>query len=315
MDAMPTVRPIAVQRKVGLIPNLVGLGIFWGLSPIATKYLATLHISPLKTISLSGFGVGLGLFIIWRLIGKVDLLKPRLWLFGLGCAILLNLPFGLSLFLIGHIPVATYSIITSTTPLFGYAIALVLGIERISLTRGSAILCGFFGSALLLVNPQSANGGDLFLAIDPYTLACFALPLFYAIYHIFASRFWPKGCDTGAVSIAESLSSGIVVLPFLLMNEGAATFDMPQAAMLALGGITLLWVIERITFFNLVRNFGPISTVQAVNLATISAVLLGHYVFDEPLDARLFLSAGLVLLALWLNAKAERARLAELVLA
>ncbi len=297
--------------RVGLIPNLLGLGLFWGLSPIATKFLAMNHVSPFMTITFSGFGVGIGLFLVWRAFGKVELASWPLWLFGAGCAILLNLPFGLSLILIGHIPVATYSIITSTTPLFGYAIAVLIGVERMGWARASAILCGFAGSALLLINPDTAKGSDLFLAIDIYTLACFALPLFYALYHIFASRFWPKGCETGAVSIAESIASGVLVLPFLLLTDRSESYDIPTSAMIALGTVTLLWVIERITFFNLVRNFGPVSTVQAVNLATMSSVVLGHYIFGEPIDARLIVSGALVLGALWLNAKAEKARSAS----
>ena len=294
--------------RVGLIPNLLGLGMFWGLSPIVTKYLAMMHVSPFMTITFSGFGVGIGLFIVWRAIGKVELASWRLWLFGAGCAVLLNLPFGLSLVLIGHVPVATYSIITSTTPLFGYAIALFLGVERMSLARAAAIICGFAGSALLLVNPDVSSGGDLIPEIDIYTLACFALPLCYALYHIFASRFWPKGVETGAVSIAESISSGVLVLPFLLFFEGGAAVEIPQMAFIALGAVTMLWVVERITFFNLVRNFGPVSTVQAVNLSTMSSVLLGHYLFGEPIDGRLIVSGALVLSALWLNSRAERTR-------
>jgi len=299
---------VSALPRVGLIPNLLGLGLFWGLSPIATKFLAMNHVSPFMTITFSGFGVGVGLFLVWRAFGKVELASWPLWFFGAGCAILLNLPFGLSLILIGHIPVATYSIITSTTPLFGYAIAVVIGVERIGWARASAILCGFAGSALLLINPDTAKGGDFFLAVDIYTLACFALPLFYALYHIFASRFWPKGCETGAVSIAESIASGVLVLPFLLLTDRSESYDIPTSAMIALGTVTLLWVIERITFFNLVRNFGPVSTVQAVNLATMSSVVLGHYIFGEPIDARLIVSGALVLGALWLNAKAEKAR-------
>jgi hypothetical protein len=299
---------MSALSRIGLIPNLLGLGMFWGLSPIVTKYLAMMHVSPFMTITFSGFGVGIGLFIVWRSIGKVELASWRLWLFGTGCAILLNMPFGLSLMLIGHVPVATYSIITSTTPLFGYAIALTLGVERMSLSRALAILCGFGGSALLLVNPDAANSSELLPVIDIYTLACFALPLFYALYHVFASRFWPKGAETGAVSIAESISSGVIVLPFLILIDGSSAVDIPQSAFIALGAVTLLWVVERITFFNLVRNFGPVSTVQAVNLSTVSSVLLGHFLFGEPIDARLIVSGALVLTALWLNSKAERAR-------
>jgi drug/metabolite transporter (DMT)-like permease len=72
--------------------------------------------------------------------------------------------------------------------------------------------------------------------------------------------------------------------------------------------VSILWVVERIAFFNLVRHFGPVSTVQAVNLATVSTVVMGAVIYGEPIDARILVSAALVILALWLNAKAERRR-------
>ena len=79
-------------------------------------------------------------------------------------------------------------------------------------------------------------------------------------------------------------------------------------AWLALGAVTLMWVIERITFFNLVRHFGPVSTVQAVNLATVGAVALGALIYSEPVDGRLIISGILVLTAVWLNSRAEKHR-------
>ena len=83
---------------------------------------------------------------------------------------------------------------------------------------------------------------------------------------------------------------------------------MSHTGLLLLAGVSVLWAVERIAFFNLVRHFGPVSTVQAVNLATVSTVVMGAIIYDEPIDARIIISAALVILALWLNAKAERQR-------
>jgi drug/metabolite transporter (DMT)-like permease len=63
------------------------------------------------------------------------------------------------------------------------------------------------------------------------------------------------------------------------------------------------------TFFNIIRFFGPVSTVQAVNLATVASVVLGYLIYDEAIDERIFASGGLVLFSLWLNGRAEKRRL------
>lgn len=297
------------QSKVGLLPNLIGLGIFWGFSPIGTKWLASLGVIPFKTIAFSSLGVGIVLWAVWRFIGPVNLRDRQLWLFGFGCAFMLNFPFGIGLAIIQHVPVSTYSIITSTTPLFGYVLALMTGVETFTKTRALAILIGFIGAAILVVDPRDMADGTMTFAIDYYLAIACVLPLLYALYHLYAARYWPKGRDTGAVSIVESLAAGIAFLPFVFLFEGAATFDMSGWAWLALAAVTVLWIIERMTFFNIIRFFGPVSTVQAVNLATVASVVLGYLIYDEAIDERIFASGALVLFSLWLNGRAEKRRL------
>lgn len=300
---------MAQQSKVGLVPNLIGLGIFWGLSPIGTKWLASVGVIPFKTIAFSSLGVGLALWMVWRIMGAVNLRDTRLWLFGFGCAFMLNFPFGIGLFIIGHVPVSTYSIITSTTPLFGYVLALLTGVETFTKTRALAILIGFLGAAILVVDPRDMADGSMGFAIDYYLAIACILPLLYALYHLFAARFWPKGRDTGAVSIVESLAAGIAFLPLVFFVEGTGTFQISGLAWLAIFAVTVLWIIERMTFFNIIRFYGPVSTVQAVNLATVASVVLGYVIYHEPIDERIFASGALVLFSLWLNGRAERRRL------
>ena len=293
--------------RLGLIPNLLGLGLFWGLSPVMTKALAQIGVSPLQTITYSSFAVGLALFIVWRAFGPVRLNDGRLWLFGLGCAIMLNIPFGLSLTVVGHVPVSTFSIVTSTTPLFGYLLALMAGLEKPNRLRILAIIAGFLGAALLIIDAEMIDHG---ITVDPWLAAAFGQPFFYALYHLFAAKFWPLDRETSAVGIAESLAAGLAFLPLLLMNQGSDAARLSETGLYLLAAVSILWVVERIAFFNLVRHFGPVSTVQAVNLATVSTVIMGAVIYGEAIDARIVISAALVIVALWLNAKAERQKYA-----
>ena len=133
----------------------------------------------------------------------------------------------------------------------------------------------------------------------------FGMPLLYALYHIFASQFWPSGAGTRQVGVVESVCSGLLALPLLLIMMGSESFTMSALGTVGLVAISGLWVIERLTFFNLIRNFGPVSTVQAIYISTVSGVIFGYYFFDEPIDWRIAVSAGLVIIALWLNARAQ----------
>jgi drug/metabolite transporter (DMT)-like permease len=287
----------------GLIGNMLGLGIFWGLSPVITRGLTIVGVTPVQIIVFSGLIVGFCLWVLQRFTDRGDFANKRLWFYGLGCAVFLNLPFGLSLYVITKIPLATYSIIGSTTPFFGYALALMMGLERANWRRILALIFGFLGSGLLLL-PMSNIEPSAEISSFIITIS-FGMPLFYALYHIFAARMWPSGVGTRQVGVVESLCSGMIALPVLIFMMGNESLNMSTLGLIGLIAISGLWVIERLTFFNLIRNFGPISTVQAIYISTISGVIFGHYFFDEPIDWRIAVSAGLVIVALWLNARAQ----------
>ena len=296
--------------RVGVIPNLMALGIFWGLSPVMTKALSGFGVFPLQIIAWSSLFVGIALLGVWRAFGPVRLNDARLWLFGVGCAVTLNIPFFLSLSVVGHVPLSTYSIITATTPLFGYSLAVITRVERVTLTRLLAVLCGFLGAAILLIDPKGIGAG---IDADPWVLATFGLPLLYALYHLYTSRFWPKDRETGAVGVAENIAAGLLFLPLLFVINGSDAVRFSPLGFSVFAIICVVWVIERIAFFNLIRHFGPVSTVQAVNLATVCSVAMGAVIYGEPIDARIILSGVLVLAALWLNARAEQNRARSII--
>ena len=287
----------------GLVSNMLGLGLFWGVSPVITRGLTIVGVTPVQIIVFSGLIVGFCLWVLQRLSNPGDFANKRLWVYGLGCAVFLNLPFGLSLYVITEIPLATYSIIGSTTPFFGYAIALIIGLERANWRRILALFFGLLGSGLLILPLSDVE----FTPEPPFyiLLLSFGMPLFYAIYHVFASQMWPAGVGTRQVGVVESVCSGLMALPLLLVMMGSSSFVMTTIGLIGLMAISGLWVIERLTFFNLIRNFGPVSTVQAIYISTVSGVVFGHYFFEEPIDWRIAVSAGLVILALWLNSRAQ----------
>lgn len=287
----------------GLVVNMLGLGLFWGLSPVVTRLLTITGVSPIQIIVFSGLIVGLCLWIFQYFTKRGNFLDRHLWLYGFGCAVFLNVPFGLSLYVITKIPLATYSIIGSTTPFFGYAFALIFGLERANWRRVIALICGFSGSGLLLF--PVAGGAEPSQISTFMIVLSFGMPLLYALYHIYASQFWPMGAGTRQVGVVESVCSGLLALPVLLIMMGGESFTMSPIGTIGLVAISGLWVIERLTFFNLIRNFGPVSTVQAIYISTVSGVVFGHYFFNEPIDWRIAVSAGLVIVALWLNTRAQ----------
>jgi hypothetical protein len=63
----------------------------------------------------------------------------------------------------------------------------------------------------------------------------------------------------------------------------------------------ILWIIERIAFFTLIRDKGAVYTIQAVYVSTPAAVLFAIFFYGGGADIWLWISLAILMLALWLN--------------
>jgi drug/metabolite transporter (DMT)-like permease len=259
------------MSPVHLIAFLL-LGSFWGLSPSLYKLMAEAGVPPLHVLVYTGIGVGVAMGCI----GKWRGLSRGIWLYGLGCACLMNVPFCLSLFLAGKVPATEYALIVSTAPLFNYLAALATGGEAATRRRLLAVAAGFVSSAVLILSREgTAEGG-----ISWWTLVCFAVPILYTGYNWFAAHYWPKNSDIMAVGAAESIMSGLAALPFMLLFAPPMGAGVPPlTAYWSVLAATVMWIFERIAFFTLIRDKGSLYTIQAVYVATPAAVIFGFLIF------------------------------------
>lgn len=281
---------------------VLGLGTFWGASPALNKALGLAGVPVTHILVASGLGVGPGLMLLqWLSGGRLRVSWPVV-VYGLGCGVLINIPWTISLAAIRHMPVALSAVMVSTTPLWTYAFALSLGRDTFSPLRLLALVTGLASSAAVILTRPGAS----LAAFDIWVLATLSLPLLYAAYNVFTSAAWPKGMDPLTAGVAESFAAGLLGLPFLLYFNPPTgqAFDVPTLGYLLLLAVTLMWVLERVCYFRMIERFGPVTTVQAVYVSTPASVLLGLLMFRESADAWLWLSLALLMLALWLNNRA-----------
>jgi drug/metabolite transporter (DMT)-like permease len=274
------------------------LGLFWGLSQSLYKAMAMQNMPISHVIVYAGFGVGLGLMVAARISGtRLDFGREVL-VFGLGCAILLNIPFAIGLYLIRHLPATEMALIVSTAPFFNYVIALATGRENAVPRRLLAVAAGFVSSAILILSREGVLSGQ----ISWWTLAAFSSPILYTAYNWFAAHFWPKDRDVYSIGASESFWSGLLAVPFMLYYAapwGPATPELFAYWTVLVAGI--LWIIERIAFFTLIRDKGAVYTIQAVYVSTPAAVLFAILFYGGGTDFWLWISLAILMLALWLN--------------
>ena len=270
--------------------SLIGLGLFWGLSPSLYKLLGEAGVPIVQIIVLTGVGVGLGLYGLQiRQTGHSGL-DRAVWSYGLTCSVLLNLAFAASLYFATRLPVTTYAMVVSTTPFMTYAVALLLGRERVKAWRILALITGFLGALVVILSRHGSAGA----AASPLAFACFVLPLLFAVYNNFAAAWWPRNAGTLAVGTAESWASAAVALPFLLLPDQLAPAGDFGFGYAMVAFATVMWVVERIAYFGLIRSVGPVSTMQAVYISTPGAVVIGLLLFAETPSPWLAVSVALV---------------------
>jgi len=278
------------------------LGAFWGLSPSIYKVLGPAGMPISHIIVLTGVAVGAGLLVCGRILAGHSAVNRRLALYGLGCGVLLNMPFALQIMFAAHMPAAVLAIVFSTAPFCNYALALMTGRDRLQVHRMLALIAGIASSIVLVVTRDNSGAGGGAAAFSWWTLAAFSCPVLFAVYNWFTSARWPANVNIYQAGMAESFASALVALPFLLWFAGPG---MPVAASWGsyglVGCLALMWVVERIVYYTLIRDKGPVYTAQAVYVAAPAGVLYGIAFFQERPDIWLWISLLLILIALWLN--------------
>lgn len=280
----------------------VALGLFWGISPSQYAYWGRAGVPVSHILVFTGFGLAVFLAALarWRH-GTVGWNRDVLT-YSLVCAVLMNVPFSLSLEFARHVPAAELALVWSLSPLLNFAVGAISGKEPLTPRRTLAILIGFAACAMLVLTRDGMVSGE----VSWWLVASFINPLLFAAYNWYANRHWPRGGTTFSIGAAESLWTGVLGLPFMLALAPPWDFTYSAFAYGSIAIATLMWVAERISYFTLIREKGASYTAQAVYLSAPAAVIFGVIFFGGVGDVWLWVSLAVLMVALYLN-NAEKA--------
>jgi drug/metabolite transporter (DMT)-like permease len=275
----------------------IALGCFWGLTPSLYKLMGDHGLPITHIIVYTGFVVGGALAVLPLVRGRLAI-NREVMLYGLGCAALLNVPFSMSLFFSRHVAPTEYALIVSTAPFWNYLLALATGHEIAHPRRIGGLMVGFLSSAVLILSRGEIGGTEFSL----WGIAAFGVPIVYSAYNWFAAAYWPKNADIMTIGAAESVFSGLLGIPFMLILAPPwADTAPPLFAYWTAAAASLLWIIERIAFFTLIREKGAFYTIQVVYVSTPAAVLWAIFIFARPADPWIWVCLAILMVALWLN--------------
>lgn len=276
----------------------IALGLFWGVSPALYKHLSLIGMPVSHTICITGLGVGLIMAVIAAIQSGTWRVSPRVLRYGAACAFLMNVPFAINLYLARHVPPTELAIIITTSPFFNYLFALWTRWEQATPRRLLAIAAGFASTLVLILSRDGMLTGHF----SWWLVASLAVPVLYCGYNSFAAHAWPRDADTIKVGAAESIWSGLFMLPVIVVMAPPGGDGMPPlSSYWILGAAVLMWVVERIAYFTLIRDKGAVYTVQATYVSTPAAVVIAAVFFGGSQDIWLWVSLAMLMVALYLN--------------
>ena len=275
----------------------IALGLFWGISPSQYAYWGKAGVPVSHILVYTGFGLAVFLAALarWKH-GAVGWNRDVLR-YSLICAVLMNVPFSMSLTFARHVPTAELALVFSLSPIINFVVGAITGKELVTPRSLLAVLLGFAACVTLVLTRQGMVAGE----VSWWLVASFINPLLYAAYNWYANRNWPRGGTTFSIGSAESLWTGVLGLPFMLLLAPPWAFTYTAFAYGTIAVATLMWVAERVSYFTLIRETGPSYTAQAVYLSAPAAVIFGVIFFGGVGDIWLWASLAVLMLALYLN--------------
>ena len=260
---------------------MAALATVWGGSFFFAE-IALNHVPPL-TVTLHRVAWALPvLFLVIRLRGIAIPRSPRIWGAYLVMGALNNaIPFSLIFWGQTRIDSGLASILNGTTAVFAAVVAgLLLADEPLSPRKITGALFGLAGVAAIM-GPGALSG------LDPANLAQLAI-LGAALSYAFAS-VWGRAMLSGTPPEMNALGmltgSTLLMLPLVLLTDGAPTLALPGATWAALLALsTLSTALAYLLYFGILARAGAANLMLVTLMIPPVAVALGAGVLGERLS-------------------------------
>ena len=263
------------------------------------KLLANGGMDPFQ-ISLARAFFAFGALLPFLLRGGIQRFRTRhpwvhFWRATVGSAAMF-----LGIYAVAHLPLATVTALSFTTPLFTVLLAAVLLKEKVRWRRWTATGVGFAG-VLMMVRPGAE-------AFDPNALAALTAALFVALAATLVKRF-PPG-ESQAVMLFYFCVTSLLVA---IVPAIAVWREPTWREWLLLAGVGLVGVTAHALFLKAFRT-GEASFIAPFDYTKlVFALLIGFLLFDEVPDAWTLGGAAVIVASTFYIARREarQARLAR----
>lgn len=177
-------------------------------------------------------------------------------------------------------------------PLFTYAMALLIGMERFQGVRAVGLLLGLIGSFWIIFAAGRLGGDVTFFWLG----LLYLIPFIMAWGNIYRALKWPTGLRNLEVTTAVLCASAILLtIPAALVNLDSLFFMQPINLTVISGVQALITGAAYLVFFRLQAVGGPVYLSQAGYVITGVGLLYGLTLFGERFPAGVWFGFGVAL--------------------
>ena len=184
---------------------------------------------------------------------------------------------------------------------------LVLAINRLvfqrPVSRRQLVALGVSYAGVLIVFGQEATlaGPDVALG----AALVFGSAVSYAIYLAFSGQVVARIGALRLTGLATTIACGLCIAQFLLLRPLSAMVVAPEVLGLSLLNATLCTFAPVLMVMLAIERIGATLAAQTGMLGPLSTIALGVIVLDEPLTGSMIAGTLVVLLGIWLLARAK----------
>ncbi len=279
-------------KWVSLLCLLV-TGSLLGLSANLAKLASEAALTPLPFLAWSVAGAALVLTAINLATRRLPAFNARIAeYFAVSALVSVVVPNLLFFAAVPHVGASFVALAIAFPPLFTYAGALLLRMERFDRLRALGVALALAGAALLAILKLSAPDAALV-----WVAAALVAPIVLAVGNLYRTLRWPQGAEPDALAPGMLLASAAMLL--LAGTLPGASLAVPMDSLTPLLLIlaqAAAFSLQYLLFFVLQKHGGPVylsllGSVAAVVGVPIAVLLLG----ETPPQGLLF---GALLIAL-----------------
>jgi drug/metabolite transporter (DMT)-like permease len=181
-------------------------------------------------------------------------------------------------------------ILNATTPLFTVLLMAAAGDEPLAARRVFGVLAGLVGVIILRGQALEFSGGQTL-----GMLLCLGGALSYGFSGLWGRRrlagvppLTSATCQLICSSVVMLALAGVIERPWLLPTPSLQTW------LALLGTAALSTALAYVVFFQILVRSGASNVMLVTLLIPLTAILLGHFVLGEPLEAREIIGACVI---------------------